>query len=70
MLQNANRNQKCAGALCAADIPAGPHELTDEERQLLNASALYYYQTQALEKLVADWTDEYEIETHPELLVD
>ena len=54
----------------AADIPAGPHELTDEERQLLNASALYYYQTQALEKLVADWTDEYEIETHPELLVD
>ncbi len=54
----------------AADIPAGPHELTDEERQLLNTSALYYYQTQALEKLVADWTDEYEIETHPELLVD
>ena len=54
----------------AADIPAGPHELTDEERQLLNASALYYYQTQALEKLEADWTDEYEIETHPELLVD
>ncbi len=54
----------------AADIPAGPHELTDEERQLLNTSALYYYQTQALEKLVADWTDEYDIETHPELLVD
>ena len=40
------------------------------ETKALNASALYYYQTQALEKLVADWTDEYEIETHPELLVD
>ena len=54
----------------AADIPAGSHELTDEERQLLNASALYYYQTQELEKLMEDWTDEYEIETHPELLDD
>jgi parvulin-like peptidyl-prolyl isomerase len=54
----------------ASDIPAGPHELTDEERQLLNASALYYYQTQELEKLTEDWMDEYEIETHPELLDD
>ena len=54
----------------AADIPAGSHELTEEERQLLNTSALYYYQTQELEKLLEDWMDEYEIETHPELLDD
>ena len=38
----------------AADIPAGSHELTEEERQLLNTSALYYYQTQELEKLQAE----------------
>ena len=54
----------------ASDIPAGPHELTDEERQLLNASALYYYQSLELEKLMEDWMNAYEIETHPELLVD
>ena len=52
----------------ASDIPAGPHELTDEERQLLNASALYYYQSLELEKLMEDWMNAYEIETHPELL--
>ena len=54
----------------ASDIPAGAHELTAEERETLNASALYYYQNQELEKLVAIWRDEYEIETHPELLDD
>ena len=54
----------------ASDIPAGTHELTAEERETLNASALYYYQNQELEKLVAIWRDEYEIETHPELLDD
>ena len=57
--------------LCyASDIPAGEHELTGDERQTLNASALYYYQNQELEALMADWQDEYEIETHPELLDD
>lgn len=54
----------------ASDIPAGEHELTPEERETLNASALHYYQNQELEKLIAVWRDEYEIETHPELLDD
>lgn len=52
----------------ASDIPAGPHKLTASERQMLNASALYYYQDLELENMMADWMDEYEIETHPELL--
>ncbi len=54
----------------ASDIPEGAHELTAEERSALNASALYYYQTLELEKQMEDWMDEYEIETHPELLDD
>ena len=57
--------------LCyASDIPAGEHELTGEERETLIASALNYYQNQELEKVMADWREEYEIETHPELLDD
>lgn len=57
--------------LCyASDIPGGEHALTDEERETLNASALNYYQDQALQALMADWRNEYEIETHPELLDD
>ena len=57
--------------LCyASDIPAGEHELTPEERETLNASAINYYQNQELDKLIADWRDEYDIETHPELLDD
>lgn len=54
----------------ASDIPEGAHELTAEERETLNASALNYYQNQELEKLMADWREEYEIEAHPELLED
>lgn len=54
----------------ASDIPEGAHELTGEERKTLNASALEYYQTQELEALMADWRNEYDIETHPELLDD
>ena len=57
--------------LCyASDIPAGEHELTGEERETLIASALNYYQNQELEKLMTGWREEYEIETHPELLDD
>ena len=41
-----------------------------EERETLNASALVYYQNQELEKLMIDWREEYEIETHAELLDD
>lgn len=52
----------------ASDIPEGDHELTPEERETLNASAEYYYQNQELEKLIAQWRGEYEIETHPEVL--
>jgi hypothetical protein len=54
----------------ASDIPEGAHELTAEERSALNASALYYYQTLELEKQMEVWRNEYEIETHPELLDD
>ena len=54
----------------ASDIPEGEHELTGEEQETLNASALTYYQNQALEALMAEWRGEYEIETHPELLDD
>ena len=54
----------------ASDIPEGEHELTSEEQETLNVSALTYYQNQALEALMAEWREEYEIETHPELLDD
>ena len=54
----------------ASDIPAGEHVLTADEREILNSSALYYYQNQELEKLISQWRAEYEIETHPELLDD
>ncbi len=56
--------------LCyAGDVPAGPHVLTDEERELLNAAALRYYQLEKLNELVDGWQADYEIETHPELLM-
>ncbi|MBR2797170.1 MAG: peptidylprolyl isomerase [Clostridia bacterium] len=50
------------------DVPAGEHVLTDDEKQLLNAAALRYYQLEKLNGLVEEWQAEYEIETHPELL--
>ena len=50
------------------DIPAGEHVLTDEERELLNESALYYYQLQALTGLFEEWKPDYDIETYPERL--
>ena len=49
---------------------AGKNDFTGEERSALNASALYYYQTLELEKQMEVWRNEYEIETHPELLDD
>ena len=54
----------------ASDIPGGEHELTPEERETLNASAINYYQNQELERLIDGWRDEYDSETHPELLDD
>ena len=50
------------------EAPAGDHVLTDEEREQLNASALTYYQNERLLELCAEWKDDYDIETHPELL--
>ena len=52
----------------AGDVPAGDHVLTDDERQLLNAAALRYYQLKKLDELIQGWEADYEIETHPELL--
>ena len=51
-----------------SDIPAGDHVLTAEEEEMLKSSALYYYQVQALQSLFNEWKQEYDIETHPELL--
>ena len=52
----------------AGDVPAGDHVLTDDERKLLNAAALRYYQLEKLDGLQEGWRADYEIETHPELL--
>ena len=52
----------------AGEAPAGDHVLTEEEREQLNASALQYYQNERLLELCAQWKDDYDIETHPELL--
>lgn len=55
--------------LCyAGEVPAGAHALTDDERELLNAAALRYYQMDKLNDLIDGWQGDYEIETHPELL--
>lgn len=51
-----------------SDLPGGDHTLTEDERQTLAESALYYYQTQALIALFEEWKPDYDIETHPELL--
>ena len=51
-----------------SDVPAGDHVLTDDERELLNKSALHYYQVEELMKLFEEWKTEYDIETHVELL--
>ena len=42
--------------------------MTDDERKLLNAAALRYYQLEKLNGLLEGWRADYEIETHPELL--
>jgi len=55
--------------LCyAGEVPAGAHVLTDDERELLNAAALRYYQMEKLNERIEGWQADYEIETHPELL--
>ena len=52
----------------ASDIPGGEHELTEKETEILTASATDYYQGLELQKLLAEWKPDYEIETHPELM--
>ena len=51
-----------------SDVPAGAHVLTEEEREMLNAAALRYYQLEKLNGLIEEWEGDYDIETHPELL--
>ncbi len=51
------------------DIPSGDYELTEEEKSMLEASALRYYQDIELEKLIEKWKNQYFVETHPELVV-
>ena len=51
-----------------SDVPPGAHVLTDEERELLNAAALCYYQLEQLNSLIGEWEKDYDVETHPELL--
>ena len=50
------------------DLASGVHELTQEERRTLEASALEAKQMEKLQEFLAEWKNEYEIETHPELL--
>ena len=54
--------------LYAADEPAGPLALTDEQHDLLTQAALTDKQTRRLEELVSQWREAYDIETHPEWL--
>lgn len=51
-----------------SDVPAGIHELTDEERAAVENAALYAAQIAKLETLLQEWQNEYEIEVHPELI--
>ena len=50
------------------DLPSGVHELTEEEREALKASALEAKQMEVLQGFLAQWKEQYKIETHPEML--
>ena len=50
------------------DLPSGVHELTEEEHEALEASALQARHMEILGGYLAEWRDQYTIETHPELL--
>ena len=54
--------------LYQADVPSGVHELTEEEQTALEASALEAKQMEILSGFLAEWREQYRIETHPELL--
>ena len=55
--------------LYQADFPSGVHELTEEERAALEASALEAKQMEILGDLLEEWREQYPVETHPELLL-
>ena len=54
--------------LYQADLPSGIHELTDDERDALQESALQSKQMEALRPLLDAWRTQYEIDSHPEML--
>ena len=54
--------------LYQGDLPSGVHELTEEEHEALEASALQARQMEILGEYLAEWKNQYTIETHPELL--
>ncbi|MDO4740491.1 MAG: peptidylprolyl isomerase [Eubacteriales bacterium] len=54
--------------LYIADVPSGPPELTAEETDALNRSALQTYQLEKLNALMEDWRTEYDIVTDASLL--
>ena len=50
------------------DVPAGVHELTDEEQAAVEEAAVYAAKLSKLQTLVRQWQNDYEIEAHPELI--
>ena len=50
------------------DYPSGVHELTDEEREALQESALQNKQMEALQSFLDTWRTQYQIETFPGIL--
>ena len=53
----------------AGDVATGAHALTDEEQKALEEAALYAARLDRLHTLMETWKQDYEIETHPELIV-
>ena len=53
----------------AGDMATGEHALTGEEQKALEEAALYAARLDRLHTLMETWKQDYEIETHPELIV-
>ena len=54
--------------LYQADLASGAHELTAEESEALKTSALEAKQMKIIQSFLPEWREQYEIETHPEML--
>lgn len=52
----------------AGDMATGEHALTDEEQKALEEATLYAARLDRLHTLMESWKQDYEIETHPELI--